>query len=127
MSTIEFKGATPVYVVHDVKASVQWYLDALGFKLQFLNEPPGEPAIYAVLVRDSLWSHLCYAHEGAKVRKDLASAQLHITNLDEFFQALTAKRVNVVQEPQDQFWGERDFIISDPDGNQLWFSEPGQK
>ncbi|MBA2598919.1 MAG: hypothetical protein H0V00_20040 [Chloroflexia bacterium] len=29
----------------------------------------------------------------------------------------------IIQEPTDQFWGNRDWIIADPDGYMLWIGK----
>ncbi len=118
------ESATPVYPVSDVKASVAWYVETLGFELEFLNEPEGQPAVYAVLFRDRLWIHLCRVSEGVQPASEYASAQLHVRDVNEHYELLRSRGARVLQEIGDRFWGARDFVIADPGGNQLWFSEP---
>jgi uncharacterized glyoxalase superfamily protein PhnB len=43
--------------------------------------------------------------------------------VDEYSRELKAKGVTVINEPKTEFWGDRIFTISDPDGYALTFSE----
>ena len=42
-------------------------------------------------------------------------------NVDAVFEELRSKGANVLHPPKDFSYGMRDFIIADPDGNQLSF------
>ena len=43
--------------------------------------------------------------------------------VDDYFKELKAKGVTVINELKTEFWGDRIFSISDPDGYVLTFSE----
>lgn len=44
---------------------------------------------------------------------------LSVDNVDEFHKYLIAKKLKPSTKPQDQPWGNREFIIRDPDGYNL--------
>jgi uncharacterized glyoxalase superfamily protein PhnB len=44
-------------------------------------------------------------------------------DIDAYFQRVKEAGATVVQEPTDQFWGNRDWIIADPDGYLLWIGK----
>lgn len=44
---------------------------------------------------------------------------LSVENVDEFHRGLLSKGLNPSSEPKDQPWGNREFIIRDPDGYKL--------
>ena len=44
---------------------------------------------------------------------------LSVDNVDEFHQELAAKKIKPATKPQDQPWGNREFILRDPDGYNL--------
>ena len=46
-----------------------------------------------------------------------------VSTVDAYFKELAAKGVTVINEPKTEFWGDRIFSISDPDGYVLTFSE----
>lgn len=43
--------------------------------------------------------------------------------LDEFFNKIKGKGITVLAEPKTEFWGDRIFTVSDPDGYHLTFTE----
>jgi uncharacterized glyoxalase superfamily protein PhnB len=44
---------------------------------------------------------------------------LSVDNVDEFYKELVSKGMKPSSEPQDQPWGNREFILHDPDGYKL--------
>ena len=44
---------------------------------------------------------------------------LSVDNVDEFYKDLLSKRLKPSTKPQDQPWGNREFILRDPDGYNL--------
>ena len=44
---------------------------------------------------------------------------LSVDDVDEFHKSLLAQKMKPSTQPQDQPWGNREFIIRDPDGYQL--------
>ena len=43
--------------------------------------------------------------------------------LDMYFAEIKAKGIIIIDEPENEFWGERIFTAQDPDGYALMFSE----
>jgi uncharacterized glyoxalase superfamily protein PhnB len=48
-----------------------------------------------------------------------------VNGLDEFYQEVTRKGVRPESEPQDSQYGERFFIVVDPDGHEIWYGRYG--
>ena len=46
---------------------------------------------------------------------------ISVDDVDEFYKGLLAKRLKPTSEPRDWPWGNREFIIRDPDGYKLVF------
>jgi len=44
---------------------------------------------------------------------------LSVDNVDEFHQYLASKKLKPSTKPQDEPWGNREFILHDPDGYTL--------
>ena len=59
--------------------------------------------------------------KGARLSKKGASIFLYLSaeNVDGFHKALVSKGLKPLTEPQDSPWGNREFIIRDPDGYNL--------
>jgi PhnB protein len=51
---------------------------------------------------------------------------LAVEDIDIYFQRVKNAGATVVQEPTDQFWGHRDWGITDPDGYLLFISKETQ-
>ena len=127
MTATMFGSVAPVYPVDDVESSVEWYKRVLGFEAIYVNrDPDGDDAAnYAVLNREAVWLHLLLRAEASDGFNGRAEAQFTITDgLDELFGSLTSQAVSILQPPQEQPWGCRDFKVADPDGNRVWVSQP---
>ncbi|MCC6739026.1 MAG: VOC family protein [Planctomycetia bacterium] len=100
-----------------------WYADLFGF---LAIHVAGEgPANYAVLKRDGVCLHLLRRAGNTLGIGAPAQAQFRIDGgVDALFERAKAKRAVVMQEPEDQKWGHRDFMVKDPDGNIVWVGMP---
>lgn len=61
----------------------------------------------------------------AKVPTKGAGQYIHISveNIDDYYQNLLEKGLTPLAEPQDYPWGNREFVIQDPDGYKIVFFE----
>jgi len=119
----ELRGAYPQLFVADVEASCRFFVEILGFTVQFRY---GEPAFYALVERDGARLNLRFVHEPVLDRKaepDLLAASIPVENIDALYEEYTAAGAPMHQALKEQPWGLRDFIVRDPDGNLLHFSE----
>lgn len=58
--------------------------------------------------------------ERAKPKKgDGTLLYLSVDDVDEFHEYLISKKLKPAAKPQDQPWGNREFILRDPDGYEL--------
>jgi uncharacterized glyoxalase superfamily protein PhnB len=46
------------------------------------------------------------------------------SELDVIFARAKSLGANVLQGPENQPWGHRDFMVADPDGNIVWVTAP---
>jgi catechol 2,3-dioxygenase-like lactoylglutathione lyase family enzyme len=107
--------ALPGLPCTDVAAAVAYYRDVLGFRINYQQDDLG------VMDRDAVTVLLIARtarHTG------IGSAYFYVADADALHAELTAKRANVQGEPVSHPWGLRDFIVLDPDGNELRFGQP---
>ena len=57
-------------------------------------------------------------------RKGIGSAYVYVENADELCAELKAKGANVLGEPVSRPWGLREFLVLDPENNELTFGQP---
>jgi uncharacterized glyoxalase superfamily protein PhnB len=120
---MEWQRSDPVYPVTDVAASIEWYRRVFGFEPRVVN-PPGDVPVYAVLFRDDIAIHLLSKDEAPHGLTSPVEAQFWIAgDLDQLFEHVKALGVTVVQAPSDQPWGQRDFMVADPDRNVVWVTQ----
>lgn len=128
---------SPSIKVKDIKKSVDFYTNTLGFKAsETLTRKDGKIAHSQIIGFDSpvlMLSPVEFVRTPL-TKDDLTKNKLgvgvefHIgmngsIKLDEFFTEVKKKGAAVVNEPTTEYWGNRTFTINDPDGYALTFSE----
>jgi catechol 2,3-dioxygenase-like lactoylglutathione lyase family enzyme len=110
----------PVFHTRDVDAAVRFYTQVLGFVESFRY------GTYAGLKMGSCEIHITlpgdYQHAvGA------GNAYVICDHVDNYFASIKAAGANPKGEPADRAYGMRDFVVLDPDGNQLSFGCDNEK
>jgi PhnB protein len=129
----DMKNIIPTLAVADIDASVRFYAEVLGFDIAFTL--PGEDGklIHASVQRGD--SSLMFGRVDSNNPHDQGplgrGVVLYATvadneDIDAYFQRVRDAGATVVQEPTDQFWGHRDWGITDPDGYLLFISKETQ-
>jgi catechol 2,3-dioxygenase-like lactoylglutathione lyase family enzyme len=118
--------ARPVLHVMDVEASLNFYVNRLGFTSPWRYEEGGRAHVAQVdrqgcaLILADTWPE--------KIGKGLMFISLNVEReaqiaaLDALRAELEAKGVSV----KDGSWGYQLLVIDDPDGNQLFFNYPAE-
>ncbi|MCT7375515.1 bleomycin resistance protein [Chelativorans salis] len=118
-------AAEPQLFVFDIEASCQFYVNQLGFKIDFSY---GKPPFYAQVVRDGGRLNLRKVSgpvfdSGFRMReRDALSATLTIDHVKPLFLEFQQAGVTFHQPLKTEPWGSRTFIVQDPDGNLLCFA-----
>ena len=116
-SVASLGGVTPILSVRDLAASIAYYVNLLGFKVDF--EGPG---IFASVSRDRCAIFLCegdQGHAGSWV-------WIGVNDVTALHEELKAKGAKIRQEPTNHPWA-LEIQVEDPDGHVLRFgSEPLQ-
>ena len=126
--TATIKGLKPLFQVYDMRASVAFYTDKLGFELNETYEPDGH-LYWASLKRDGveIMLNACWEDDERTDRVDPvrvkghndAELYFHCDDVDAIYQELKGRGANV-QAPTEQH-GRREVTIKDPDGFHLSF------
>ncbi len=106
----------PTLRITDEDAAKAFYVDALGFQINWEHRfEPGFP-VFMEISRDGLSLYLSQ-HRGAGPAGGLV--YLYVTDVDAWYRELSVKGVPLLHPPEDQPWSTRDMVITDPDGNRL--------
>jgi uncharacterized glyoxalase superfamily protein PhnB len=124
-----FHSITPNLLVRDVKKSTEFYRDVLGFTMAE-TVPEKEPFVFVWMKRDEVSVFLndiaAAAHDypDAARRPAGGTAALFfvVSGVDDYH-ALVAPKATVVMPLKTQFYGMREFAITDPDGHIITFAE----
>ncbi len=124
-----FTSVTPNLIVRDVKKSTVFYRDVLGFEIK-QTVPDPEPFVFVWLERDGVPVFLndvnAAAHDypdAAKLPQGGTAALFFIVSAVDEYHAKVAPQANVIMPLKTQFYGMREFAVTDPDGHIITFAE----
>jgi uncharacterized glyoxalase superfamily protein PhnB len=126
---IRFTSVTPNLIVRDIAASTAFYRDVLGFSIK-QTVPDAAPFVFVWLERDGV---PVFLNDPKAVAQDYAGAAelpsggtatlfFVIAGVDALHDAV-APHAAVVMPLKTQFYGMREFAITDPDGHIITFAE----
>lgn len=122
--TITFNGIVPTLRIFSVDKAKEFYVDFLGFTIDWEHSFDGNFPLYLQISRQGVVLHLS-EHHG-----DCAPGALiiiNMTGIDELRADLIAKNYKYAKPGiEDTPWGARIMKIADPFGNRLNFSEEKQ-
>jgi catechol 2,3-dioxygenase-like lactoylglutathione lyase family enzyme len=122
--TITFNGIVPTLRIFSVDKAKEFYVDFLGFTIDWEHSFDGNFPLYLQISRQGVVLHLS-EHHG-----DCAPGALiiiNMTGIDELRADLIAKNYKYAKPGiEDMPWGARIMKIADPFGNRLNFSEEKQ-
>lgn len=118
-------------MVDDLEKSKQFY-ESLGFT--FRKEIPNISATaylnwfwIELLHKDSVVSEALVSDFKAPVKDARQSTHISVENVDEFYDLVVKKGLEPLDKPRDYSWGNREFVMSDPDGYKLVFFAKSKK
>jgi uncharacterized glyoxalase superfamily protein PhnB len=128
-----FTSVTPNLIVSSVSRSTAFYRDVLGFSITE-TVPAAEPFVFVWLERGSV---SVFLNDSKTAAADLpvvaersfggtATLFIIVTDVDALHEAV-APRAPVVMELKTQFYGMREFAVTDPDGHIITFAERVQQ
>jgi uncharacterized glyoxalase superfamily protein PhnB len=125
--TLRLRGVSPSFTANDLPRSIAFYRDVLGFVVG--DEWRGENGVLQG----------CEMHAGSVVfmltqddfakgrdRQKGVGTRLHVStaqDIDRLASEIKARGGTLDQEPADMPWGERVFMITDPDGFKLTIAQ----
>lgn len=127
MST--FSSVTPNLIVSDIALSTRFYTEVLGFRVK-QTVPDVAPFVFVWLERDGVPVFLNARHAaekdypGASDRPAGGTATLFfaVTEVDALHGTI-APHAKVIMPLKTQFYGMREFAVTDPDGHIVTFAE----
>jgi uncharacterized glyoxalase superfamily protein PhnB len=118
---------SPTLAVRNMKQTIQFYRDSLGFKIG-MAFPDADNPEYVDLSKDGMVLMFIPAKNvgiGAKEKLGLGvNLYMQINgDIDEYYSELKNKGVKVVVDIKDEPYGIRDFTVEDTNGYKLTFNQ----
>ncbi len=111
---------TPILRVFDESKTREFYVDFLGFKVDWEHRFEDDLPLYMQVSKGDCVLHLSEHHGDSCPGSAL---RIEVENIDGYQKELIEKRYkNACPGVQDQPWGSRDMSINDPFGNRLVFT-----
>lgn len=122
--TMRLRGLEPSLTATDLPRSIAFYRDVLGFVAG--EEWREGDALTGIELRAGSVTFFLTQDDFAKGRDRPKGIGMRFRcytaqDIDRLAAEITARGGQLDQEPRDMPWGERQFLISDPDGFKLTF------
>ncbi len=119
---IKLQNPTPILRIFDEAKALEFYLEFLGFSVNWEHRFEDGLPLYMEVARDGCVLHLSEHHgdctPGGAVR-------IESRELDALHEELSAKNYrNARPGIEETPWGTRDMAVTDPFGNRLIFFDP---
>ena len=108
-----FRDCFAILQVSDLRRSLAFYRELLGFELTYAFPSEGEPEFVALEVEGG---SLGLGGTDRVAQSGSTALWLYTDDVDAAIADLRTAGVRVVAEPADQPWGERVASVADPDG-----------
>ena len=124
-----FTSVTPNLLVRNVAKSTAFYRDVLGFTIGE-TVPDKEPFVFvwmkhgdvSVFLNDIKAAENDYPPAAKMPQGGTAALFFIVTDVDGYH-AMVAPKASVIMPLKTQFYGMREFAITDPDGHIITFAE----
>lgn len=130
---MELKDLTPNLMVKDVKATIDFYKNILGFNVFATVPEDAESKLVFAIVQSGKVMLMFQEEESIKgeypqlngfARGGGLTFYLHVTDIHALYEQLKGK-VTIAKELHKTFYGSTDFAIEDCNGYILTFSQEG--
>jgi catechol 2,3-dioxygenase-like lactoylglutathione lyase family enzyme len=108
------RKAEPELPCDDVAASVAWYRDVLGFRINYQQHDLG------VMDREAITVLLIARTDQ---HKGIGSCEVFVSDVDALYEELLAKGARILGPPVSHPWGLREFRVIDLEGNRITFGQ----
>lgn len=120
MTRAKLKTVSPVLPARDVRRSIEFYVERLGFRLN--GQDSSSDPRYAVVGRDDVELHLQWHDPAEWAAVERPMIRFEVPAIEKLFDEFKAAGVFHEQTAlRETPWGTREFAFFDPDQNGLTF------
>jgi catechol 2,3-dioxygenase-like lactoylglutathione lyase family enzyme len=111
---MKFEKSNPILYSRDVKESLKYYTEILGFEDSW---EWGNPTDFGGVVKDDVEIFFCLNDQGHPG----TWLAIIVDDVDSYFKIVKEKGAKIISEPDSKEWNMREMLIQDPDGHILRF------
>ena len=118
---------SPYLYYEDVASALDWLSRAFGFRERHRIGAPGGKVMHAEMALDD--GVIMMGHPGSDYRNPKRLGQttqniyVYVDDVEAHFQRAKAAGAKILEEPKDQFYGDRRYGAEDPEGHQWYFAQ----
>ena len=122
---IEFRRVVPTFRIFSLEKAREFYLDFLGFKVDWEHRFEPDAPVYMQVSRGGLAFHLSEHHGDGTPG---STAYVYTTGVEDLHRELIGKKYRHNRPGlQKQDWGMLEMQVVDPFNNRITFGEPIEK
>ena len=109
-----FEGVTPILNVSNFRASMDYYVNQLGFSKRW---DWGDPPTFGCVARDQVSIFLCQGEQG----QPGTWMMIFVEDVDALYADYYERGARILQPPTNMPWETREMHVEDPDRHRLRF------
>ncbi len=118
---------SPLLAVRNMKEAIEFYKNSFGFKMGMAFPDANNPE-YVDLSKDGMVLMLIPAENHGISHEEKFGIGVYLYmqidgDIDEYYEELKKKGVEIAVDIKDESYGVRDFTVEDPDGYKLTFNQ----
>ena len=118
---------TPYLLYEDVAAALDWLTKTFGLRERMRLPDPNGVIVHAEMELEE--GVVMMGHPGPDYRSPKRTGHVaqhlyvYVDGVDEHFEHARAQGASILEEPTDQFYGDRRYGVEDLEGHQWYFAE----
>lgn len=113
---MKFEKSNPILYSKDVKKSLQYYIEVLGFDDSW---EWGNPTDFGGIVKDGVEIFFCLSGQGSPG----TWMAIIVDDVDQYYRLIKEKGAKITSPPEDKAWNMREMVVEDPDGHIIRFGQ----
>jgi PhnB protein len=117
---------TPYLYYEDVAGALEWLSRAFGFRERLrIPGPDGKPSHAEMELADGVIMMGCPGPDyknPKRLGQSVGNIYVYVDDVDKHFRQAREAGARILSEPQDQFYGDRNYGAEDPEGHHWYFA-----